>query len=236
MRKTKLVTKLIAVLTLITSLVLTREVMKPKERYVAMLQEALPKSVSVYVSGELEGHRGRFLGSGVYISKRGHVLTAAHLFSMDKMTGITVCDYQGTCTGAELLYKEDNKDLALLKSGFDDTPVAKLADPRKLKVGQEVLAIGNPLGLNNSVCHGIISALYRDEIGGMYNMTQSDTMINPGNSGGPLFNLNGELVGINSSIVPVVPFLPINSGLAFSVQSGQIIEFLTRFKNRTRFK
>lgn len=140
-------------------------------------------------------------------------------------------DQGGTCTAGEVLHKEDGLDLALLQSNFDTpTPYARIADPRKLRVGQEVLAVGSPLGFTFSVSHGIVSALNRDDLG-VYNMTQSDAFLNPGNSGGPLFNLKGDIIGINSRIVPPVP-ANIFTGLGFSVQSGQIVEFLTRVRNK----
>jgi len=170
----------------------------------------------------------RYLGAGVFISPNGHILTCAHLFNHGIVKSITVNSYDGYSYGAELLFSEKNRDLALLYINEKTPDYAKLADPRYLKVGQEVIAVGNPLGLEFSVTHGIISALNRDFKDG-YNVTQSDAFINPGNSGGPLFNLKGELVGINSFIIPPVN-APIFTGAGFSVQSGQIIEFLTRYR------
>lgn len=216
------------------------------ERFVKVSEDVVPKTVDIHVLGVakelvLTIKDGNFEieeatvpvhveGAGVFVSPNNHVLTCAHLFWLDKITSISVCTQDGTCTAAELLHKEDGLDLGLLQTYFDaPTPYARIADPRKLKVGQEVLAIGSPLGLPFSVSHGIISALNRDDIG--YNMTQSDAFLNPGNSGGPLFNLNHEIVGINSRILPPVR-ANIFTGLGFSVQSGQIIEFLTRVRNK----
>lgn len=216
------------------------------ERFVKVSEDVVPKTVDIHVMGTareltLTIEKGKFKieeatvsvhveGAGVFISPNNHVLTCAHLFWLDTITSITVCTQDGTCTAAELLHKEDNLDLSLLQSYFDaPTAYAKIADPRTLKVGQEVLAVGSPLGLPFSVSHGIISALNRDDVG--YNMTQSDAFLNPGNSGGPLFNLNHEIVGINSRILPPVR-ANIFTGLGFSVQSGQIIEFLTRVRSK----
>ena len=121
---------------------------------------------------------------------------------------------------------------------YQTTPYVNIADPRGLKVGQEVIAIGSPAGLSFSVTNGIISALYRD-FNHAYNVTQSNTAINPGNSGGPLFNLKGELVGINSFFIMARPEFPVFTGLGFSVQSGQCIEFLTdaakKFKDMKKY-
>lgn len=217
-----------------------------KDKLVALSQETLPKSTTIHVSGIAEqwvmvqdGDRFNvtkatvpvsYTGSGVFISPNNHVLTCAHLFELQEINSITVCDYFGNCTAAELLFKEDRLDLALLNTYFTTpTPCATLADPRDLKVGQEVIAIGTPLGLPFSVSHGIISALNRDDFG-VYNMTQSDCFMNPGNSGGPLFNMKGELIGINSRIVCSNMFVCSFSGIGLSVQSGQILEFLTRYR------
>lgn len=220
-----------------------------EEKLVTLSKEVVPKTVDIHVSGimsipvltikatkkglEFDIEKATVPvtveGAGVFVSENNHVLTCAHLFWLDEVTGITVCNDSGTCTAGDLLAKEDRNDLALVQSFFDGkTPYARLADPRKLEVGQAVLAVGSPLGFAFSVSHGIISALNRDDLG-VRNMTQSDAFLNPGNSGGPLFNMKGEIVGINSRIVPPVN-ANIFTGLGFSVQTGQIIEFLTRFR------
>lgn len=216
-------------------------------RFVRLAEKTIDKTVDIHVSGVAKRiifkiEDGKFKveqatvpvrvqGAGVFVSPNNHVLTCAHLFWLDSITGITVCKESGDCTSAELLHKEDELDLGLLQTYFPyPTPHARVADPRKLKVGQEVIAIGSPLGFSFSVSHGIISALNRDDLS-VYNMTQSDAFLNPGNSGGPLFNMKGEIVGINSRIVPPVP-ANIFTGLGFSVQSGQIVEFLTRVRQK----
>lgn len=217
------------------------------EKFVRLSDTVVPKTVDIQVSGiakqlVLSIEKGKFKieqatvsvrveGAGVFVSPNNHVLTCDHLFWLDEITGITVCNDSGICTAGEILHREQNLDLALLQANFDlPTPYARIGDPRKLKVGQEVLAVGSPLGFTFSVSHGIISALNRDSLG-VNNMTQSDAFLNPGNSGGPLFNLKGEIIGINSRIVPPVP-ANIFTGLGFSVQSGQIVEFLTRVRNK----
>lgn len=167
-------------------------------------------------------------GSGVFVSPNNHVLTCAHLFWLDTIKSINVCKASGECTFADLIRKEDDTDLGLVQTFFTvPTEYSNIADPRDLRVGQEVFAVGSPLGLPFSVSHGIISRLNTDDVG--YNMTQSDTFLNPGNSGGPLFNMKGEIVGINSRIVPPIN-APVFTGLGFSVSSAQIIEFVTRFR------
>jgi S1-C subfamily serine protease len=217
----------------------------PKERYVSMVPEAVSKTVSLTITGTVLGFelvedetgisarpvrkKARSICSGVFVSPSGHVLTCDHCVDFDEVLSIQVETSSDWNYRAELLFKEPRLDLAILKvEPVGVVPYAHLADPRALRVGQEVVAIGSPLGFPFSVSHGIISALNVDGLG-VYNMTQSDAFINPGNSGGPLFNLKGELVGINSRMVPPVG-LPVFTGLGFSVQSGQIVEFLTRFR------
>lgn len=214
-----------------------------REPFVKVAEENVPKSTAIYVSAiaevltltiDKEGLKiekstapVRYAGAGVFITHEGHVLTCAHLFNAGEITGITVCRPDGLCQGGEVLYKDDRRDLALVKvEGW--SPAVRIGDPRKLKVGQQVVAIGNPLGLESTVTHGIISALNRD-FSFRYDATQSDAPINPGNSGGPLFNLDGELIGINSFIIPPVN-ANIFTGLGFSVSTNQIIEFLTKFR------
>lgn len=217
------------------------------EKFVRLSDTVVPKTLDIHVVGVAKRlifriEKGKFeikeatvsvrvQGAGVFVSPNNHVLTCDHLFWLEEIRSITVCTSDGTCTAGEILHREGNLDLALLQANFDlPTPYARVADPRKLRVGQEVLAVGSPLGFEFSVSHGIISALNRDNLG-VYNMTQSDAFLNPGNSGGPLFNLKGEIIGINSRIVPPVP-ANIFTGLGFSVQSGQIVEFMTRVRNK----
>lgn len=216
---------------------------------VSVAKEVVPKTVDIHVSGIMsipmltikQTKKGfefgvekatvpvTVEGAGVFVSDRSHVLTCAHLFWLDKVTGITVCREDGQCTAGEVLAQEDRFDLALVESYFDEpTPFANIAKPGSLKVGESVVAVGSPLGFPFSVSHGIVSALNRQELG-VPNMTQSDTFLNPGNSGGPLFNLKGEIVGINSRIVPPVN-ANIFTGLGFSVQTHEILEFLDRFR------
>lgn len=218
-----------------------------REPFVRVADECTPKAVSVYVNViadvfTITFEDGKFkieestapatyAGAGVFVSENGHILTCAHLFHADRITGISILRSDGTSQGAELLHKDDRRDLALLKIE-GPTPFARLADPRKIRVGQQVVAIGNPAGLDFTVTAGIISAVNRD-FSFQYDATQSDAAINPGNSGGPLFNLDGELVGINSFFVPASP-LPVFSGLGFSVSTNQIVMFLSKFRQIDR--
>lgn len=217
----------------------------PQERFVSVVDKSLDKTTMVYVNTVVDAvsitfDRGQLRikrstetvtvrGSGVIVTPQGHMLTAAHLFFVGRSSTVTVCQYNNVCDEAELLFRDDRKDLALLKIPTKKPlPFVQVADPRDLKVGQEVVVIGNPLGFEWSVSHGVISALNRDDED-MYNMTQSDAAMNPGNSGGPVFNMDGELIGINSRIYPPIN-APVFTGLGFSVSCGQVREFLTKFK------
>lgn len=197
-----------------------------QERYTKVVAEALPKTVTIYASYAA----GTATGAGVYVSQYGHILTCAHLFTVTESSpiAVTVENYDGTTVAGQLLYMREDKDLALVKTSQENVPSVRLADTRDLKVGQEVFAIGAPLGNTFSVSVGVISALHRDSF--LYNALQTDTAINPGNSGGPLFNLDGELVGINAFIESPVNSLPIFTGLGFSIESGQLLEFMSEFR------
>jgi S1-C subfamily serine protease len=212
------------------------------DKFVGVVAKVMPSVVEIQVSGKMErtdlfGETHVLdvgvLGSGVFVSKKGHILTCAHLFREFKgPIKIRVISQDGSVVSGTVLKVSDNPslDLAVITAGFyKKTPSVTLCNPMRLAVGQEVFAIGSPLGLSFSVTSGIISALYRDFDGYAYNVTQSDTSINPGNSGGPLFDLHGRLVGINIFHQTDNPFGGF-TGLGFSVQSGECIKFLTDCK------
>lgn len=139
------------------------------------------------------------LGSGFIISHDGYVLTNNHVIDGADVIHVRLNDrreYEATLVGTDA-----RTDLALLKIEANDLPIVKMADSDDLKVGQWVLAIGSPFGFDYTVTAGIVSALGRNLPSDNYvPFIQSDVAINPGNSGGPLFNLDGEVVGINSQI------------------------------------
>ena len=147
-------------------------------------------------------YRQRSLGSGFIIDKAGFILTNNHV--VEKTDEIKVLLDNEKEFDAEIIGKDPKTDLALIKIKTDEslTPLP-LGDSDKLEVGDWVIAIGNPFGLEHTVTAGIVSAKYRRIGAGSYdNFIQTDASINPGNSGGPLLNTLGEVVGINSMIVP----------------------------------
>ena len=139
----------------------------------------------------------RGLGSGFVISSDGYLLTNAHV--VDGADEITVSLSDKREFKAKLLGADRRTDVALLKIDATGLPAAKIGDPGKLRVGEWVIAIGSPFGLENSVTAGIVSAKGR-ETGEYLPFIQTDVAVNPGNSGGPLINMRGEVVGINSQI------------------------------------
>ena len=144
----------------------------------------------------------RTMGSGFVISADGYILTNHHVVDNADEIEVQFADrsqYSATVIGSDRL-----SDLALLKIEADNLPTLDFADPDNLKVGAWVLAIGSPFGLDYSVTAGIVSAIGRSissaESTSYVPFIQTDVAINPGNSGGPLFNLDGQVVGINSQI------------------------------------
>jgi serine protease Do len=155
---------------------------------------------------------GGGLGSGFLFASDGQILTNAHVVSRAKRIQVTLAD--GRKFDAGLVGSDPDVDVAVLRIGADHLPVAELGRV-PLRVGQLVLAVGNPYGLNWTVTAGVVSALGRDlDIPGsrkMTNLIQTDTSINPGNSGGPLVDSAGRVVGITTAMMPLA------QGLGFSV-------------------
>ncbi|MCX6088260.1 MAG: trypsin-like peptidase domain-containing protein [Caldiserica bacterium] len=155
------------------------------------------------------------LGSGVIIQPDGLILTNNHVIEDANKIEVTLTNgktYRGTVVGADPI-----SDVALVKINVSNLPYVALGDSSTLKVGQFVVAIGNPYGLDHTVTTGVISALERNlDVNGstMYGVIQTDAAINPGNSGGPLVDLSGNVVGINTIIYSGA------QGLGFAVSSN----------------
>ncbi len=139
------------------------------------------------------------LGSGFIISEDGYVLTNNHVIKGADEIIVRLSDRREFL--AEVIGMDKRSDVALLKIDADDLPIVKIGQSNALKVGEWVLAIGSPFGFDHTVTAGIVSAKGRSLPNENYvPFIQTDVAINPGNSGGPLFNLEGEVVGINSQI------------------------------------
>lgn len=181
--------------------------------------------------GGQEGADRTSLGSGFIISKDGYILTNNHVIQDADEIVVRLNDRREL--EAKLIGADASSDLALLKVDAKNLPTVKLGNSEKLEVGEWVVAIGSPFGFDYSVTAGIVSAKGRSLPNENYvPFIQTDVAINPGNSGGPLFNLNGEVVGINSQIytrsggfMGVSFAIPINVALDVSEQlktSGKV--------------
>ena len=138
-------------------------------------------------------------GSGFIISQDGYILTNTHVVSGANNIKVTLNDKREYI--AKLVGSDQQSDVALLKIDAADLPIIKVGSPKNLKPGEWVAAIGAPFGFDNSVTAGIVSAKGRSLPNENYTpFIQTDVAINPGNSGGPLFNLRGQVIGINSQI------------------------------------
>jgi serine protease Do len=173
------------------------------------------------------------LGSGVIVSSDGYIITNNHVVEKSDEIKVTLLDkrtFKGRIVGAD-----PKTDIAIVKIDASSLPTVPWGDSEKLQVGEFVLAIGNPYGLNHTVTMGIISAVGRANVGiaDYEDFIQTDAAINPGNSGGPLVNIKGELIGINTAIfsrtggyqgigfaVPTNMVRPLMSQL---IQKGKII-------------
>ncbi|VVE36079.1 DegQ family serine endoprotease [Pandoraea soli] len=141
----------------------------------------------------------RSLGSGFIVSADGYILTNAHV--VDDASQVTVKLTDKREFKAKVVGSDKASDVALLKIAATNLPTVKIGDPSKSKAGEWVVAIGSPYGFDNTVTAGIVSAKARALPDENYTpFIQTDVPVNPGNSGGPLFNLNGEVIGINSMI------------------------------------
>ena len=139
------------------------------------------------------------LGSGFIISTDGYVITNNHVVSESEEVTVRLHDRREFI--AKVIGTDERSDIAVLKISGENLPIVRLGDSARLKVGEWVLAIGSPFGFDHSVTAGIVSAMRRSLPNENYiPFIQTDVAINPGNSGGPLFNMEGEVVGVNSQI------------------------------------
>ncbi|WP_254244980.1 S1C family serine protease [Hymenobacter sp. BRD67] len=190
--------------------------------------------------GQLRGQRepqggGEGSGSGVIIAANGYIVTNNHV--IDKASKITVVMDDKRKFDAELVGADPSTDLAVLKVKADNLPFVKYGNSDEVKVGQWVLAVGNPFNLNSTVTAGIISAkgrsigiLSRDQNMGVESYIQTDAVVNPGNSGGALVNTAGDLIGINSAISSHTGSF---EGYAFAVPSSivsKVVDDLLKYK------
>lgn len=159
------------------------------------------------------------IGSGIIFDAAGHVLTNEHVVGEAQFIHVFLPD--GRSFPADVIGTDPWLDLAVLRMAGDNLPVAPLGSSADLRVGQSVIAIGNPLGFDYTVTMGVVSALHRTleiqpGLPPLQDLIQTDAAINPGNSGGPLVNTSGQVVGINTAIVRGSAGVPVE-GLGFAI-------------------
>lgn len=175
-----------------------------------------------------EGGEARSLGSGFIIDSDGYILTNNHVVEKADEILVRLSDRRELL--ATLVGADKRSDLALLKVDARDLPAVKFASEKETKVGEWVMAIGSPFGFDHSVSVGVISALGRSLPSESYvPFIQTDVAINPGNSGGPLFNLNGEVVGINSQIYSRTGGF---MGLSFAIPIDVAMDVVAQIKDK----
>lgn len=176
-------------------------------------------------------------GSGFFISADGLIVTNNHVVAGgpkgDAVDEVTVTLFDGREFKAEIIGRDATSDLALLKVKVSGVPYVEMESSQKNRVGDWVIAIGNPLGLGSTVTAGIVSALQRNiGAGGAYDrFIQTDTAINPGNSGGPLFNLEGKVIGINNRLISPVGA---NIGVGFAIPAEEAMPVIESLKKGVR--
>ncbi|MEW6405391.1 MAG: trypsin-like peptidase domain-containing protein [Chloroflexota bacterium] len=197
-----------------------------EEQLVSLYEHVSPGIVAIQVTSDTGGS----LGSGFVYDTLGHVVTNFHV--VEGARTVEVDFMSGFKTYGTVIGSDTDSDLAIIKvdAPAEELHPLPLGDSQTLKVGQTVIAIGNPFGLNGTMTVGIVSALGRtldsahETPDGSFftagDIIQTDAAINPGNSGGPLFNLNGEVIGVNRAI-RTTNFTdtgePVNSGIGFAI-------------------
>jgi serine protease Do len=178
--------------------------------------------------GQQREFRRRSLGSGIIINKEGYIVTNNHV--VENATDIKVSLSDKEEFDAKVIGRDPKTDVALIKiEANKDLPSSALGDSSKLRVGEWVMAIGNPFGLGHTVTAGIVSAKGRIIGAGSYDdFIQTDASINPGNSGGPLFNMTGEVIGINTAIVAT------GQGIGFAIPINMAKDLLVPLREKGR--
>ena len=191
-----------------------------KNKLVTASEKSIESVVTISSSNSLSYSRlENGIGSGVIFSKDGYIVTNLHILSGQN---INVSLNNGKYYPASIIGIDKNTDIAVLKINAEEelNPI-NIADSENLKIGDRVLAIGNPYGIGISVSNGIISATGRDYGNPYLQLIQTDAAINPGNSGGALINENGNLVGINSKIFSKTGAY---QGIGFAIPSNLVVQ------------
>ena len=194
-----------------------------KNKLVTASEKSIESVVTISSSSNLiNSRKNGGIGSGVIFSEDGYIVTNLHILSGNN---INVRLNNGKNYSANIIGIDKNTDIAVLKIVSDDklNPI-EIADSQSIKIGDRVLAIGNPYGIGISVSNGIISALGRDYGNPYLQLIQTDAAINPGNSGGALINENGNLIGINSKIFSKTGAY---QGIGFAIPSNLVVQIVS---------
>ena len=193
---------------------------KNENKFVSATNNSIESVVTVYTYGGNRSFANNSIGSGVIFSEDGYIVTNTHIISGNKLIKVKL--HNGEEIDANLIGADVNADIAVLKINSNSVlkPI-NVSNSDDLKIGDKVLAIGNPYGIGISVSSGIISATGRDYGNPYLELIQTDAAINPGNSGGALINENGNLIGINTKIFSRTGAY---QGLGFAIPSNNIVQ------------
>jgi len=193
---------------------------KNENTFVSATNNSIESVVTIYTYGGNRSYANNSIGSGVIFSEDGYIVTNTHIISGNKLIKVKL--HNGEEIDANLIGADVNADIAVLKINSNSVlkPI-NVSNSDDLKIGDKVLAIGNPYGIGISVSSGIISATGRDYGNPYLELIQTDAAINPGNSGGALINENGNLIGINTKIFSRTGAY---QGLGFAIPSNNIVE------------
>jgi len=191
-----------------------------KNKFVSATENSIESVVTIYSYKNNRSYVNNNIGSGVIFSKDGYIVTNYHIISDNKFIKIKLNN--GQEFDAKIIGGDVNADIAVLKiQSSEELKPINISDSNDLKIGDKVLAIGNPYGIGISVSSGIISATGRDYGNPYLELIQTDAAINPGNSGGALINENGNLIGINTKIFSRTGGF---QGLGFAIPSNNIVQ------------
>ena len=191
-----------------------------KNKFVSASENSIESVVTIYSYKNNRSYVNNNIGSGVIFSKDGYIVTNYHIISDNKFIKIKLNN--GQEFDAKIIGGDINADIAVLKiQSSEELKPINISDSDDLKIGDKVLAIGNPYGIGISVSSGIISATGRDYGNPYLELIQTDAAINPGNSGGALINENGNLIGINTKIFSRTGGF---QGLGFAIPSNNIVQ------------
>ena len=193
---------------------------KNENKFVSATNNSIESVVTVYAYGGNRSYANNSIGSGVVFSEDGYIVTNTHIISGNRLIKVKL--YSGEEFDANLIGADVNADIAVLKiNANSELKPINVSNSDDLKIGDKVLAIGNPYGIGISVSSGIISATGRDYGNPYLELIQTDAAINPGNSGGALINENGNLIGINTKIFSRTGAY---QGLGFAIPSNNIVQ------------